>query len=233
MSSTRKKHSDRVYDLVVERIQRGDLGHSDRLVDVAIAGELGVSRMPVRDALMRLVHEGYLERTTRGFMLPDLTRREVLEVFEIRRLLEPRAAALAARDISDARLDDMRAAVAEGMRIVETGDVPHFFRISERFRNGWLSAVPNLTLQQTIQRYLAQVQAVRLATMGNRSTLKVIVTGQRDLLAAFAAHDSVTAADRILRFVIEAEAAYLAAVPDDGAEATRTLRRAGSSRASP
>lgn len=233
MTSARKKHSDRVYDLVVERIQRGDLSHSDRLVDVAIAGELGVSRMPVRDALMRLVHEGYLERTTRGFMLPDLTRREVLEVFEIRRLLEPRAAALAARDISDARLDDMRAAVAEGMRIIETGDVPHFFRISERFRNGWLSAVPNLTLQQTIQRYLAQVQAVRLATMGNRSTLKVIVAGQRDLLAAFSAHDSVTAADRILRFVIEAEAAYLAAVPDDGAEATRTLRRAGSSRASP
>lgn len=232
MTGARKKHSDRVYDLVVDRIQRGDVSHDDRLVDVAIAAELGLSRMPVRDALMRLVHEGYLERSTRGFMLPSLTRREVLEVFEIRRLLEPRAAALAARTISNAQLDDMAAAVAEAMETIETGDVPHFFRISERFRNGWLSAVPNLTLQQTIQRYLAQVQTVRLATMGNRGTLKIIVAGQHELLAAFAAHDSVAAADRILRFVIEAEAAYLAAVPEgEGASATRA--RAGSSRASP
>ena len=213
MTGARKKHSDRVYDLVVDRIQRGDLGRDDRLVDVAIAAELGLSRMPVRDALMRLVHEGYLERSTRGFMLPSLTRREVLEVFEIRRLLEPRAAALAARVISDAQLADMEAAVAEAVRTIGTGDVPHFFRLSERFRNGWVSAVPNLTLQQTIQRYLAQVQAVRLATMGNRDTLKVIVAGQRDLLAAFAAHDAVAASDRILRFVIEGEAAYLAETP--------------------
>lgn len=214
MADAPRKHSDRVYDLVVERIQRGDLGRDDRLVDVAMAADLGLSRMPVRDALMRLVHEGYLERSTRGFMLPSLSRREIIEVFEIRRLLEPRAAALAARVLTEERLRDMEAAVAEAVRTIETGDVPHFFRLSERFRNGWVSAVPNLTLQQTIQRYLAQVQAVRLATMGNRETLRVIVAGQRDLLAAFKARDSVAAADRILRFVIEGEAAYLAAVPD-------------------
>lgn len=215
MVKVAKKHSDRVYDLVVDRIQRGDLGRDDRLVDVAIAADLGLSRMPVRDALMRLVHEGYLERSTRGFMLPNLTRREILEVFEIRRLLEPRAAALAARSISAAQLAGMEAAVTEALEIIETGDAPRFFRLSERFRNGWLSAVSNLTLQQTIQRYLAQVQAVRLATMGNRTTLKIIVAGQRELLAAFRAHDSVAAADRILRFVIEGEAAYLSAVPEE------------------
>lgn len=209
------------------------MGREDRLVDVAMAADLGLSRMPVRDALMRLVHEGYLERSTRGFMLPSLTRREVLEVFEIRRLLEPRAAALAARAITEARLADMAAAVVEALRIIETGDVPQFFRISERFRNGWLSAVPNLTLQQTIQRYLAQVQAVRLATMGNRGTLKIIVAGQRELLAAFSERDAVAAGDRVLEFVIEAEAAYLAAVPEERALAEVSRPRAGSSPASP
>lgn len=222
MTGARKKHSDRIYDLMVDRIQRGDMGRDDRLVDVAIAGELGLSRMPVRDALMRLVHEGYLERSTRGFMLPSLTHREVLEVFEIRRLLEPRAAALAAQAITAEQLAEMEAAVAEAVETIETGEVPLFFRISERFRNGWLSVVPNQTLQQTIQRYLAQVQAVRLATMANRDTLKVIVAGQRDLLAAFSARDSVAASDRILRFVIEAESAYLAAV--SGTEAVTRPR---------
>ncbi|WP_353038913.1 GntR family transcriptional regulator [Mesorhizobium sp. M1300] len=44
-----------------------------KLVDVDIAARLGISRMPVRDALMQLVHEGYLVGTTRGFTLPTLT----------------------------------------------------------------------------------------------------------------------------------------------------------------
>lgn len=206
------KLSDRVYDLIVERIQRGELGRDDRLVDVTIAADLGLSRMPVRDALMRLVHEGYLERSTRGFMLPNLGVREILDVFEIRRLLEPRAAAMAAQALDPARLADMRGAVAEALATVETGDATRFFRLSERFRNGWLSSVPNLVLQQTIQRYLAQVQAVRVTTMGDRRTLKIIVAGQSELLAAFAARDAVAAGDRMLRFVIEGEMAYRAAV---------------------
>ena len=133
MAPAGKKHSDRVYDLVVDRIQRGDVGRDDRLVDVAIAADLGISRMPVRDALMRLVHEGYLERTTRGFMLPSLTRREVLEVFEIRRLLEPRAAALAAQALDGRQIAGLEAAVGDALVSIETGDTPHFFKTSERF----------------------------------------------------------------------------------------------------
>lgn len=215
MTSSRTKHSDHVYDLVAGRIQRGEVRQGERLVDVAIAADLGLSRMPVRDALMRLVHEGYLEQSTRGFLLPSLSPREVFEVFEIRRLLEPRAAAMAALAIGERQLRDMKAAIADAQETLENGDVPHFFRISERFRNGWLSAVPNLTLQQTIQRYLSQVQAVRLATMASRDTLKIIVAGQSDLLAALAQRDAVAASDHTLRFVIMGEIAYR--------EATRSL----------
>jgi len=162
----------------------------------------------VRDALMRLAAEGYLEPTTRGFVLPRLTPAEILHVFDLRRLLEPRAAALAAQAMTDDVVELMEQAVAEGAAAVAAQDGPTLFRASETFRNAWLSVVPNPVLVQSIRRYLVQVQNVRLLTMRDESTLTVIVDGQRELLAAYRARDAVAASDRLLRFVIEGEQAF-------------------------
>lgn len=205
---SRQSHRDRIYDLLTHRMQTGDVGWDDRLVDVTLAAELGVSRMPVRDALMRLSAEGYLTPTTRGFMLPRLSVAEVLEVFDLRRLLEPRAAALAAQAMTDGVMAQMEASVAQGAAALSRGDVPVLFHASEAFRNAWLSVVPHRALVQSIRRYFVQVQNVRLITMRDEATLSVIVAGQRDLLAAHRARDGVAAADRMLRFVIEGEQAF-------------------------
>lgn len=205
---SRQSHRDRIHALLLQRIQTGGVGWDDRLVDVALAAEMGVSRMPVRDALMRLAAEGYLVATTRGFTLPNLSEAEVLEVFELRRLLEPRAAAMAAQAMTEDRHAMLSDAVAQARGTLESGDVPLFYHASERFRSGWLAAVPNRMLVDTIQRYLAQVQTVRLTTMRDPVSHAVIVEGQRDLLAAFGRRDAVGAADRMLRFVIEGEQAF-------------------------
>ena len=112
MSDLPKRHmKDVIYEEYLGRIQRGELAEEDRLVDTAIAAEFNVSRMPVRDALMRLAHEGYLASSTRGFTLPELTPRQILEIFELRRLIEPRAAALA-----DARAQARRGQLREWVR---------------------------------------------------------------------------------------------------------------------
>lgn len=205
---SRQSHRNRIHALLLQRIQTGAVGWDDRLVDVALAAEMGVSRMPVRDALMRLAAEGYLVATTRGFTLPNLSEAEVLEVFELRRLLEPRAAAMAAQAMTEDRHAMLSDAVAQARGTLESGDVPLFYHASERFRSGWLAAVPNRMLVDTIQRYLAQVQTVRLTTMRDPVSHAVIVEGQRDLLAAFGRRDAVGAADRMLRFVIEGEQAF-------------------------
>ena len=60
---------EQVYGDLRERIHKGQLTFEDRLVDVDIANDFGVSRMPVREALMQLVHDGMIESTTRGFVL--------------------------------------------------------------------------------------------------------------------------------------------------------------------
>ncbi len=210
---SRISHRDRIYDALVQRIRTGLLGWEDRLVDVTLAAELGVSRMPVRDALLRLVAEGYLSPTTRGFTLPRLTDEQVLEVFTLRRLLEPRAAAMAAQAMTAPALDLVAAAVADAAQAAKGADVPALFRASEAFRNGWLAVVPNAALVETIRRYFVQIQNVRLITLQEPDTMRIIVEGQDDLLTAFRAGDALAAADRMLRFVVEGEQAFLRARP--------------------
>ncbi|MGD9862023.1 MAG: GntR family transcriptional regulator [Pseudodonghicola sp.] len=207
--SSKRNLRDVIYEDYLRRIQYGQIAPEDRLVDTAIAAEQNMSRMPVRDALMRLAHEGYLETTTRGFMLPSLTRTQVLELFEIRRLLEPRAVALATCALSDEALERMKIAVDQAASTIDSGDVSLFYKASEMFRNEWLEAVPNEEMKKTIQRYLAQVQTVRMATMRDDKAHRVIVAGQRQLLDAFLTRDAVRAQDIMLRFVLAAEDSYL------------------------
>ena len=72
---------EQIYERLRERVHTGQLTFDDRLVDVDIANEFGVSRMPVREALMQLVHDGMIESTSRGFGLRRYSDQEIAEIF--------------------------------------------------------------------------------------------------------------------------------------------------------
>ena len=210
---SRQSHRDRIYDLLQTRIQTGEVGWQDRLVDTTLAADLGVSRMPVRDALMRLAHEGYLASSTRGFTLPELTPRQILEIFELRRLIEPRAAALATYALTEEDLEAMARAVALSESTIESGDVELLFNASEALRRTWIMAIPNIELRDTILRYMAQIQAVRMATLRDAASHRILVTFHRQMLTAFASRKGADVELLILRFVLAGEESYLRAKP--------------------
>jgi DNA-binding GntR family transcriptional regulator len=73
-------------------ILKGALAPGDRLRDTALAEQLGVSRTPVREALLRLEREGFIDsRMGRGFSVLPLAEQEVREVYPLVALLEGRA----------------------------------------------------------------------------------------------------------------------------------------------
>ena len=120
-----KKRSfrEQVYDEMRGRIKSGEIGHDDRLVDYDLAGQLGVSRMPVREALLQLVSEGVLDTTTRGFALRRYSAAEIEEIFAIRRLLEPAAAVSVVLRLTPAILDSLEKARAACEHASRQGDV--------------------------------------------------------------------------------------------------------------
>jgi DNA-binding GntR family transcriptional regulator len=90
--------AEQVFVEVRDRIIRGDLDRGSAIRQDALAAELGVSKIPVREALVRLQSEGLLVLSrNRGFTVRRLPLSEAVEVFELRIKLEPEAAALGAR----------------------------------------------------------------------------------------------------------------------------------------
>ena len=73
-----------VYDAILGEILKGTYRHGDKLKDTDLAREYGISRTPVREALIRLEREGYLvNHLNRGFEVVRLDMKTVLEVYEI------------------------------------------------------------------------------------------------------------------------------------------------------
>jgi DNA-binding GntR family transcriptional regulator len=201
---------EQIRETLCRQILHGEIGAEDRLVDVDIAGRLGVSRMPVREALLQLVNEGYLVGTTRGFMIPRLTSQDIRDIFEVRKLLEPRAAFNAARHLTAAGAVAIQKAAARSRRAFEAGDVDEFVLANMQFRRAWLSAEPNWRLAATIQRFVDQVQTVRLGTLHDPTTRDIAIDGIDRLATAFERRDAAKAEILMAEFIGHAEARFFA-----------------------
>jgi DNA-binding GntR family transcriptional regulator len=200
--------SERIYGDLRRRLQRCEIGPADRLVDTEIAAAYGTSRMPVREALLRLANDGYLAGSTRGFVLPRLTGEDIRDIFEVRRLLEPQAAGNAARDLDEAGRSELTAALEEARAAAAADDPDRLILANIRFRAAWLGAVRNTRLAETIARFVDHVQAVRLGTLADEGTRRVVIAGLEKLHDAFMRRDGRAATARMAAFMKEAERAY-------------------------
>jgi DNA-binding GntR family transcriptional regulator len=95
--------SERVFEIVREQIVNGRLPEDTPIRQDALASELGVSKIPLREALARLEQEGLLKsHANRGYFVQPMSAEQVDEIFALRLAIEPRAAAYAARRATDA-----------------------------------------------------------------------------------------------------------------------------------
>lgn len=199
---------EQIYEVLRERIHAGRLTFEDRLVDIDVAAEFGVSRMPAREALMQLVHEGMLESSSRGFVLRCYSDREIEEIFEIRRLLEPAAAAIAARKMTGAALDIMQDALDAAIRASAADDFPTFLIANAAFRRAWMKQLPNAQLSTALARYIDHVQIVRLVTLTQLPVREDVIRRLRRILDAFRAGEAERVSTLVEQHVDAAALAY-------------------------
>jgi DNA-binding GntR family transcriptional regulator len=103
---------DIVHDYLRQRIVAGTVAAGSPLRQETIASELGISRVPVREALKRLEAEGLVKfRPRRGYLVSELDPEEIVEIFEIRGLLEKQGAGLAARQRTEDDIAEVEALV--------------------------------------------------------------------------------------------------------------------------
>jgi DNA-binding GntR family transcriptional regulator len=93
---------DSVIEAITEGVKDGRYAPGQRLVEADLTRELGVSRGPLREALGRLAAEGILvNEPYRGAVVRKLTRADIVDLFQIREVLEGEAARLAALSVDE------------------------------------------------------------------------------------------------------------------------------------
>jgi DNA-binding GntR family transcriptional regulator len=151
---------EEVYRQILGRIQRGDLPPGSRVRDTELASQLGVSRTPIREALLRLVRDGALESSLgRGFRVRPLDPAELREIGAIVGTLE----ALALRLSGVPKAEQLERLRAIDRRIEQTrGDAAHCLDLEDEWHQALLEACPNRrlldlisSLRQVPRRYLA------------------------------------------------------------------------------
>lgn len=149
-----RRLSDDAYDSVLEYIMAGGLPAGGVIQERVLADELGLSRTPLRDALLLLEGEGLLVREGKRLLRVvsmDITR--YMENLAIRRLLEGEAARLAAGRIDAAQLDQMEDILNRMLADFEAGEHPRreeVRRIDESLHSAIARAAGNTQLAEIV-----------------------------------------------------------------------------------
>jgi len=185
-------------ELLRERILDGSLPPGTRLIETDIAGQLQISRGPVREALATLRAEGLVrDEAKRGVSVAALSGDDIRQIYEVRAALESGAARLVIRDggesavaALDATLQTMRDAAASGRRLVfvEADLALHeqLCRVSgnERLLQAWGAQVG---LLRTL---------IRLETARGSSTLSYLLADHEAFVDRIREHDVAGATEQ-------------------------------------
>lgn len=205
--------SDQTYVALRDLLRSGEFASGRVLPETRLATKLSVTRTPLREAMLRLTCEGLLETAGADFAQTKLSRADVNEIHELRMLLEPEAARQVAR-IPHGRpwLKALREYLAAMIDAQAAGDVDAFIDANDGYRATWLERVPNQRLLRTIELYADHVRYLRLFTLGDRSTRRVVIKGLKRLTAAFASASPDAAAVVLRDHLVAAKLALLEAL---------------------
>ncbi|MDW6057238.1 GntR family transcriptional regulator [Streptomyces sp. FXJ1.4098] len=167
----RQALSDSVYEDIKARIMDHEIAPGARVGIEAMASALDVSPTPVREALARLESDGLVvKRSLSGYRATELlTRQGVEELFEMRLLLEPHAAALAARNADEGQLDAIEATL-EAMLVHPTGpggpyaSYRDFAALDQRFHDAVAEATHRPLLADAVERLHSHLHIFRLSS---------------------------------------------------------------------
>jgi DNA-binding GntR family transcriptional regulator len=138
-----------VLERLKDAIRRGRFRPGQRIREAEVAGWLGVSRTPVREALRRLQSDGLLRLTPwRGAVVAELDRAQVEELYATRRSLEGTAAALAAEHASEAEIAVFFDLLDQDAAAVD--NVKRRARLNRRFHQALYHAAHNRYLLQAL-----------------------------------------------------------------------------------
>jgi DNA-binding GntR family transcriptional regulator len=169
---TTKSLEERVYDALRDAIVAGDFRPGDPLVEAQLSERFGISKTPVREALIRLKRDGLVEASlhrVNRVATPSADR--IQQAFEVRSWIESALAARAAEAPSSALLRDLKASIDQAREALAAGDTGTYVQCVRRFSDVIVAAGGNDYADELLDRLrdvLALIAHISRETPGRR-----------------------------------------------------------------
>ena len=203
-----------VRDDVLGMILRGQIQAGQRINEPDVAARLGVSRVPVREALRELESSGLVEaRKHSGVFVRKLGADEVRGLYELRALLDGFAGRRAAQLPEPRRAtlaDALDAAVGRMQDAAQSQDVGAYYRENLRFHWMLVEAAGNPALAETYRNVIQRLHLSRLANLSHGLAMQASVAEHREIAAALRAGDAAGSEQMLASHVDQAHARLVA-----------------------
>lgn len=144
---------EHVYNYISDEIKNKSLDANEKINEQEICNKLGVSRTPVREALIQLSSDGLLEITPRrGFRVKALTMKEAQDLYAVISNLDVMAAEIAIRKLSEEDLAQMQALLEKMDDAILRYEFRDYYKLQMDFHNIYILRTDNQPLIDTIFR---------------------------------------------------------------------------------
>ena len=179
------------YQRLLDEIRDGALLPGQRLRENELSDRLGVSRTPIREAIRQLEADGLVTHVPRqGATVRRLDYTEVMELYEMRTVLEGTAARLAARAASDVELDELDVL---NDRLAESGTGSDAARINRIFHATLLVTAKNRFLEKSMLSLQKALLILGPSQLLDSERSEAAVSEHRRIMAALKARDGAAA----------------------------------------
>ena len=193
----------------------GVLKPGERLMEIQLAEELGVSRTPIREAIRKLEQEGFVEMLPRrGTYVANISIKDVKDVYEIRMALDVLAAGLAAERITDTELVALKKQLIRIKNVVEMDEMEKIGEYDWEFHEVLYKASRNGRLVAIINNLREQLTRLRVTTMNYRGRIKDTISEHELLVESIARHNVELAKRRAYEHMRNAEKTLLIAIEE-------------------
>lgn len=195
--------TDRAYERIKHDIISCTIAPGTEISEAQLCAQYRLGKAPVRMALSRLAHDGLVRAIPRrGYMVTAITLKDIQDVFELRLMLEPAAARMAAGRVNAQRLRTLDEACRAGYQSGDVKSISRFLDANKAFHVAIAQAAGNLRLANTIEQLLDEMTRLLHLGLGLRNRSQEMQHEHRTLVKALVRGDGGTA-ERICRDQIE------------------------------
>ncbi|NLB21550.1 MAG: GntR family transcriptional regulator, partial [Clostridium sp.] len=138
---------DHVYGYISKKIKDGSIKPNDKINELQLSNELGVSRTPVREALIQLAAEGLLNsEPRRGFRVKPLDLEEARELYQLIGNLDAMAAAISIDNVTKKDISEMKELQLQMKKAIYAEDFDQYYELQIAFHDVYLNKCSNKQL---------------------------------------------------------------------------------------